>query len=100
MSYGVGSRYFYPLDVANIESYAGLALTLDKITAKAPGAESSINGGYTIVKAGLLVPITPDIYIDLGLSYDLGLGNFDDSTFNFKLGFQMFMPLLPQNVYE
>lgn len=90
-NFGLGARYF--MDMGNHKLYAGLGATFASYSSKFGSFKSSDSGTYLNGKFGILMPITEDVFFDLGAKYEKGLGDFKDSSFGVNLGLQIFTPL-------
>ncbi len=79
---GVGGRYFYQ------NFYGGLGLTYasssSKWTSSSTGlvSESGYSGTYIGLKAGYLVPVVENVFVDLGMKYDMGFGSYGGKNYD------------------
>ena len=99
MGLGLGGRYFFQ------NLYGGLGLMYSSSSYKSGIFEGGSTATYFNIKAGYLVPIVENVYIDLGLAFDKGFGNYggksyengpdvknEMSNIGLNAGFQIFFP--------
>jgi hypothetical protein len=104
---GIGGRYFYN------NFYGGLGLKYvsnsDSWTSSAGvKSDGGYNGTYLDLKAGYLVPIVENVFVDLGLKYNMGFGSYggedykntpddykknNEGDISFGAGLQVFFPI-------
>ncbi|MCB5278007.1 MAG: hypothetical protein LHW59_00595 [Candidatus Cloacimonetes bacterium] len=88
---GVGGRYFYN------QIYGGLALEYTSSSEDYDGDKSDHTGMYASLKAGYLYPLTSNVFVDMGVRYKMGLGDYggdwkgsnEYSNFGIKAGLQV-----------
>ena len=100
---GIGGRYFYPIAPGKI--YGGLDFLYNTNSWKESDYDGGWNAMYLGLKAGYVLPIVENVYVDFGLRYQMGLGDYggddyehaldeykenEESTFGFNLGLQIF----------
>ena len=100
---GIGGRYFYPIAPGKI--YGGLDFLYNTNSWKEGDDGGGWNAMYLDLKAGYVLPIVENVYVNLGLKYQMGLGDYggdyyenvpdeykenEESTFGFNLGLQIF----------
>lgn len=91
---GIGGRYFYK------NFYGGLGFMLTSWSWDDGDFDMKVSANYIDLKAGYLVPIVENVYIDLGVGYEMGMGEYgadgegdnEESAFGFMAGFQIFFP--------
>lgn len=88
---GLGARYF--LGMGDNKLYAGLGAIFGSHSYKFGSVKTSDSGTHLNAKLGFLVPVTPDVFLDLGAKYEMGMGDYKDNTLGINLGLQMFTPL-------
>lgn len=90
---GLGGRYFYK------NFYGGLGLMHESISWDyGNGFDGSGSGNYLGLKGGYLFPIARSVFVDFGIHYNMGLGDFggdwdgknEESEFGLNVGFQIF----------
>ena len=108
---GIGGRYFYPL--APGEIYGGLDFLYNSFSWEEEYEGGKYDGGrnamYLGLKGGYLFPVVENVYVDFGLKYQMGLGDYggddfedvpdeykenEESTFGINIGLQIFIPTL------
>ncbi len=109
---GIGGRYFYPVAPGKI--YGGLdflynSLSWEEEEYDGEKYDGGRNAMYLDLKAGYLFPVVENVYVDFGLKYQMGLGNYggddyegvpdkykenEESIFGFNIGLQIFIPTL------
>jgi len=108
---GIGGRYFYPLAPGKI--YGGLDLLYNSLSWEDEYYGGKDDGGwnamYLGLKGGYLFPVVENVYVDFGLKYQMGLGDYggddyedapdeykenEESTFGINIGLQIFIPTL------
>lgn len=87
---GLGARYF--MDMGDNKAYAGLGATFDSYSSKTGALKYSDSGTYLNAKLGYLLPLTPEVFLDLAAKYEKGVIEYKDSTFGVSLGLQFFAP--------
>lgn len=100
MALGLGGRYFYQ------NFYGGLALMYSSSSYESGNFDGGVTATYFNVMAGYLVPIAENVYIDLGLDFAKGFGNYGGKSYDngpdvknemsdigFNAGFQIFFPI-------
>ena len=100
---GIGGRYFYPIAPGKI--YGGLDFLYNTNSWKESDYDGGWNAMYLGLKAGYVLPIVENVYVDFGLRYQMGLGDYggddyenvpdkykenEESTFGFNIGLQIF----------
>lgn len=88
---GLGARYFY--GIGDFKLYGGFGGTYKSFSSKLGSSKITSTGVYLNPKLGILLPMSEDVYLDLGAKYDIGVGDNEDSTLGINLGLQIFMPL-------
>jgi len=91
---GIGGRYFYN------QFYGGLGLMMASSSFDLGSGSVSVSANYIDLKAGYLIPIVENVYVDLGLKYDMGFGDYggdgsganEESQIGLNVGFQLFFP--------
>lgn len=101
LGFGLGGRYFYN------NFYGGLGLMYKSINAKYEEGNDTdkykLTAMYLVPKAGYVLPMARNVYVDLGVSYTMGLGKIGDdnpapdadneySSLQFMAGLQIFYP--------
>lgn len=94
---GVGGRYFYTLLPGKL--YGGLGFLYNNDSYDDGEEDISVGSTYLNIKAGYLVPIAENVYIDFGAKYDLGFGSYggdgegdnEESRFGVNVGLQAFI---------
>ncbi len=100
---GIGGRYFYPLEPGKI--YGGLDFLYNSLSWESGPDDGSSNAMYLDLKGGYLIPVVENVYVDFGLKYQMGLGDYggddyedapdeykenEESTFGVNIGLQIF----------
>lgn len=93
---GVGARYFYN------NFYGGLGFMMNSYKSESNFGDYKWSANYIDLKAGYLVPLAENVFADLGLKYEMGVGEYggDGSGDNeytqltFGAGFQIFFPFM------
>ncbi|MBW6513957.1 MAG: outer membrane beta-barrel protein [Candidatus Syntrophosphaera sp.] len=67
---GAGARYFF----GNI--YAGAGIMYQSESDEYFGEDFSVSATFLNVKAGYLLPIARNVFLDLGAKYDMGFGSY------------------------
>ncbi|MFW5629118.1 MAG: hypothetical protein ACOCG6_07790 [Candidatus Cloacimonadaceae bacterium] len=73
--------------------YAGLGALYSSNSSSFGSFKDSDSGIYLNGKLGILTPVTDDVFLDFGAKYDMGMGDYKDSTLSMNIGLQFFMPL-------
>lgn len=88
---GLGARYF--VDMGGHKLYAGLGAVYSSYSSSFGSFKDSDSGIYLNGKLGILMPVTDDVFLDFGAKYNMGMGDYKDSTLSMNIGLQFFMPL-------
>jgi hypothetical protein len=91
---GIGGRYFHN------QFYVGLGFMLTSQSFDYGDGTASVSADYLDLKAGYLVPVVKNVYVDLGIKYEMGIGSYggdgsgsnNETQFGFNAGFQLFFP--------
>ncbi len=87
---GIGARYFYN------RFYGGLGFMMESW-----GDDNySESANHLELKAGYLLPLVENVFVDLGLKYKMGIGEYgsdgsgdnEESQLGLNVGFQIFFP--------
>ena len=104
---GIGGRYYYPVEPGKI--YGGMDILYNITKIKVGSIDNDYNAKYLDLKAGYLFPVVENVYVDFGLKYQMGLGDYggddyedvpdkykenEESIFGFNIGLQIFIPTL------
>lgn len=89
---GLGGRYFYK------NFYGGLGLMHESISWDNGLSDGSGSGNYLGLKGGYLFPIARNVFVDFGIHYNMGFGDYggdwdgknEESEFGLNVGFQIF----------
>ncbi|MBW6515322.1 MAG: hypothetical protein K0B81_01735 [Candidatus Cloacimonetes bacterium] len=95
-SIGVGGRYFYN------QLYGGLGFMMQFYSEEDDWyGDFKYSANYLDFKAGYLLPVVQNVFVDFGLGYALGLGKYggdydiydnEESIFGIYVGLQIFFP--------
>lgn len=100
---GIGGRYFYPLAPGKI--YGGLDFLYNTNSWESGSDDGGRNAMYLGLKGGYLFPVVENVYVDFGLKYQMGLGDYggddfenvpdeykknEESIFGINIGLQIF----------
>ncbi len=93
---GIGGRYFYN------QIYGGLGLMMLSSSSDNGSSTYKESSNYLNLKAGYLVPVVENVYVDLGLNYKMGMGEYGgdapsgtknkSTLLGFNVGFQIYFP--------
>jgi len=108
---GIGGRYFYPVEPGKI--YGGMDFLYNSFSWEdeydGEKYDGNRNAMYLDLKAGYLFPVVENVYVDFGLKYQMGLGDYggddyedaldeykenEESSFGINIGLQIFIPTL------
>jgi hypothetical protein len=93
---GLGARYFYN------NFYGGAGFIMSSYTDSQTGfPDFKVTSNYLNLKAGYVVPVAENVFVDLGLKYQMGFGKYggditvdnEESLLNFGAGLQIFFPM-------
>ena len=90
---GFGGRYFIN------QMYAGLGFMMGSGSSDSEVGETELSANFLNLKAGYLMPLAENVYVDLGLDYLMGIGEYggdregdnEESKFEVKAGLQIFL---------
>lgn len=94
---GVGGRYFYTILPGKL--YGGLGFLYNSDSYDDDFVDYTASSTYLNIKAGYLVPIAKNVYLDFGAKYDMGFGSYggdgegdnEESQFGINAGLQIFI---------
>jgi len=92
---GLGARYFFN------NFYGGLGLMMVSYSNDNGFGESKLTGNYLNLKGGYLVPVAENVFVDLGLKYQMGFGEYggdgsgdnEETLLGINAGLQVFFPM-------
>lgn len=93
---GIGARYFYN------NFYGGLGLMMMSSSYEDSWGNSDVSANFLNLKAGYMVPIVENVFVDAGLKYQMGFGEYggdgsgdnESSVLTIGAGLQVFFPFM------